>query len=122
MSNGVNEITKEGIPQTMAGLQDHKLDQPPNQSDASFGAGLSIVEQSCNCIVLITKHIEHQRTFCDDSIDSNKAFAEFAMMVYVNYSYSVILKVYPVYMRPSQLRVILNNPPGVFSGHPAGVR
>ena len=60
--NGVNEITsdapsKEGTPQTMAGLQDHKLDQPPNQCEASFGAGMSIVEQSCNCIVLIAKLI-----------------------------------------------------------------
>ena len=35
--NGVNEITsdapsKEGTPQTMPGLQDHKLDQPPYRS------------------------------------------------------------------------------------------
>ena len=52
VANGVDQITsKEGKPQKMSGLLDHKLDQPPKQGDASFGAGQSTV--------IIAKHLEH---------------------------------------------------------------
>ena len=44
MANGVEQITsdtitKEGKPQAMPGLQDHKLDQPPKLGDASSEQG-----------------------------------------------------------------------------------
>ena len=51
---------KEGTPQTMPGLQDHKLDQPRKQDGASFGAGRSTVEQIFGCRVILAKHLEHQ--------------------------------------------------------------
>ncbi len=66
VANGVDQIIsdtpiKEGKPQTMPGLQDHTIDQPPKQSDASFGAGHSTVEHIFNCRVVIAKHLENQR-------------------------------------------------------------
>ena len=44
MANGVEQITsdtitKEGKPEAMQILQDHKLEQPRKLGDASFGAG-----------------------------------------------------------------------------------
>ena len=67
-------ITKEGKPQTMSGLQDHKLDQPHKQCAASFGVGRSIVEHIFNCRVIIAKHLEHQRNLYHNFIDFKKAF------------------------------------------------
>ena len=67
-------ITKEGKPQAMPGLQDHKLDQPPKQGAASFGAGQSTVEQIFNCRVIIAKHLEHQRNRYHNFIDFKNAF------------------------------------------------
>ena len=52
-------ITKEGKPQTMPRLQDHKFDQPPKLGDASFGAGQYTAEGIFNCRVMIAKHLEH---------------------------------------------------------------
>ena len=75
VANGVDQVTsKEGKPQTMSGLQDHKLDQLPKQGDASFGAGRSTVEQIFNCRVILAKHLEHQRDFYHNFIDFKKAF------------------------------------------------
>ena len=50
VANGVDQIISEYPYQRMdasanLGLQDHKVDQPPKQGDASFGAGRSTVEQ-----------------------------------------------------------------------------
>ena len=70
----MDTITKEGKPQTMSGLQDHKLDQPPKQGDASFGAGASTVEHIFNCGVIIAKHREHQRDLYHNFSDFKKAF------------------------------------------------
>ena len=56
------------------GLQDHKVDQPPKQGAASFGAGLSTVERIFDCRVLIAKHLEHQRNLYHNFIDFKKAF------------------------------------------------
>ena len=77
--NGVDQITrdtptKEGKPHTMPGPQDHKVDQPPKQRDASFGAGRSTVEQIFNCIAITAKHLEHQHYHYNNFIDFKKAF------------------------------------------------
>ena len=75
VANGVDQITtKEGKPQTMSGLQDHKLDQRSKQGDASFGAEASTVEHIFNCRVIIAKHLEHQRNLYHNFIDFKKAF------------------------------------------------
>ena len=79
MANGVEQITsdtitKEGKPQALARLQDHKLDQPPKLGDASFGAGQYSAERIFNCRVMIAKHLEHQRTLYHNFIDFKKAF------------------------------------------------
>ena len=75
MVNGVDQITSnEEKPQTMSGLHDHELDQPPKQGDASFRAGQSTAEQIFNCRVTMAKHLEHKRDFYHDFIDSKKAF------------------------------------------------
>ena len=58
VASGVDNITSEyphqrRDPSDNLGLQDHKVDQPPKQGDASFGAGRSTVENifdgSHNC-------------------------------------------------------------------------
>ena len=75
VANGVDQITsKEEKPHTVSGLQDHKLDQPPKQGDASFRAGQNTVAQIFNCRVIIAKHLEHQRDFYHNFIDSKKEF------------------------------------------------
>ena len=79
MANGVDYITNDSItkdenPQTMSGLQNHKLDQPSKLGDASFGAGQSTVEQIFNCKVVHAKHIEHQRNLYLNCIDFKNAF------------------------------------------------
>ena len=56
------------------GLQDHKVDQPPTQGDASFGAGRSTVGQIFDCRVILAKHLEHQRSLYHNSINFKKAF------------------------------------------------
>ena len=54
VANGVDNITSEyphqrRDPSYNLGLQDHKVGQPPEQGDASFGAGLSTVEHIFGC-------------------------------------------------------------------------
>ena len=73
VTNGVDQITSD-TPRDASdnpGLQDHKVDQPFKQSDASFGAGRSTVEQTFNCKVIIEKH---QRNLYHNFIDFKKAF------------------------------------------------
>ncbi len=70
----MDTITKEGKPQTMSGLQDHKLDQPHKQCAASFGVGRSIVEHIFNCRVIIAKHLEHQHNLYHNITYFNKPF------------------------------------------------
>ena len=77
--NGVDQITSEYPYQRRnasdnLGLQDHKVNQPPKQGDASFGAGRSTVEQIFDCRVIIAKHVEHQRSLYHNFIDFKKAF------------------------------------------------
>ena len=79
VANGVDQITSEypnqrRDPSDNLGLHDHKVDHPPKQGDASFGAGRSIVEQIFDCRVIIAKHIEHQRSLYHNFIDFKKAF------------------------------------------------
>ena len=79
VANGVDHITSEYPHQRRdtsdnLGLQDHKVDQPPKQGDASFGAGRSTVEQILDCRVKIAKHLEHQRSLYHNFIDFKKAF------------------------------------------------
>ena len=77
--NGVDQITSEYPYQRRnasdnLGLQDHKVNQPPKQGDASFGAARSTVEQIFDCRVIIAKHVEHQRSLYHNFIDFKKAF------------------------------------------------
>ena len=79
VANGVGQITSEYPYQRRdasdnPGLQDHNVDQPPKQGDASFGAGRSTVEYIFDCRVIIAKHLEHQRSLYHNSIDFKKAF------------------------------------------------
>ena len=74
ITSGTHRPTKEGKRQTMPGLQAHKVDQPPKQGDASFGAGRSTVGQILNCRVIIAKHVEHQSNIYHNFIDFKKAF------------------------------------------------
>ena len=78
-ANGVDQITSEYPYQRRdasdnLGMQDHNVDQPPKQGDASFGAGRSTVEQIFDCRVIIAKHLEHQRSLYHNFIDFKKAF------------------------------------------------
>ena len=77
--NGVDQITSEYPHQRRnasdnLGLQDHNVDQPPKQCDASFGSGRSTVEQIFDSRVIIAKHLEHQRSLYHNFIDFKKAF------------------------------------------------
>ena len=79
VASGVEQITsdtiaKEGKPQAMPRLQDHKLDRSRKLADASFGAGQYTAESIFNCRVMIAKHLEHQRTLYHNFIDFKKAF------------------------------------------------
>ena len=79
VANGVDKIISEYPYQRRdasdnQGLQDHKVDQPPKQGDASFGAGRNTVELTFDCRVIIAKHLEHQRSLYHNFIDSKKAF------------------------------------------------
>ena len=81
VAKGMDQITsdtptKEGKPHTMPGVQDNKLDQPPNKALQALeqeGVGPT-VEQIFNCRVIIAKHLEHQRNLYHDFIDFKKAF------------------------------------------------
>ena len=55
------------------GLHGRKVDQPPTQGDASFGAGRSTVGQIFDCRVILAKHLEHQRSLYHNSIDFKNA-------------------------------------------------
>ena len=79
MAIGVDQTTSEYPYQRRdvsdnLGLQNHRVDQPPKQGDASFGAGRSTVEQIFDCRVIIAKHLEHQRSLYHNFIEFNKAF------------------------------------------------
>ena len=76
MANGVEQITsdtitKEGKPQAMPRLQDHKIDRPPKLGDASFGAG-----QYIQLNVFSTS---------ESSLTSRRHSTEFAMMISEKY-------------------------------------
>ena len=68
MDQITNDDTKEGKPQTMPGVQDHK------QGAASFREGRSTGEQIFNCRVIIAKHLEHQHNLYHNFIYFKKAF------------------------------------------------
>ena len=79
VANGVDQITSDYPNQRRdasdnIGLQDHKVDQPPKQGDASFGAGRSTVEQIFDCRVIIEKHLELQRSLYHNFINFKRAF------------------------------------------------
>ncbi len=66
MASGVNQLpsdtrTNEGSLRQYQDCRTIKLDQPPRQGDASFGAGQSTVEQIFICRLIIAKHLENQR-------------------------------------------------------------
>ena len=76
VANGVDQITSEYHFQRrdasdIVGPQDHKVDQPPKQGDASFGAGRSTVDY---CRVINAIHLDHQRSLYHNFIDFKKAF------------------------------------------------
>ena len=123
VANGVDQITndtitKEGKPHAMPGLQDHKLDQPPKQGAASFGAGQSTVEHVFNRRVIIAKHLEHQRNLYHNLIDF-KAFDRVChdglwKVLIVGKTDWRLCESHPGSLRPSQQRVILNIQLGKF--------
>ena len=79
VANGVDQITNEYPYQRRdasdnLGLQDHKVDQPPKQGDATVGVGRRPVEQIFDCILIIAKHLEHQHSLYHNFIDFKQAF------------------------------------------------
>ena len=79
VANGVDQITSEYPYQRRdasdnIGLQNHRVDQPPKQGEATFGAGRSTVEHIFDCRVIHAKHLEHQRSLYHNLIDFKKAF------------------------------------------------
>ena len=106
---------KEEKPQTMQGLQDLKLDQPPKQGAASFGAGRSRVELIFNGRVIIAKHLEHQHNLYDNLIYFKKAFDRvfhhglWKVLIGGTIYGGFVQAIRACSLRPSQQRVILNN-------------
>ena len=76
VANGVGQITSEYPHQRRdasdnLGLQDHKVDQPPKQGEASFGAGRSTVEHSFDCRVIFHNFTDFKKALdrvCHDSL------------------------------------------------------
>ena len=91
----------------MPGLQDHKLDQPPKQGAARFGAGLSTVEQIFNCRVILAKHLPQFHWLQEGIWQSLPSWS----VESTNRRYNLwrLCTSHPGSLRPSQRRVILNN-------------